>query len=164
MNTHMPQTLQEAANIVQTYPAVEESIPNTGLRLFHVWKEQILSLSRSEGFELNKRIDCLVADTYGPFLSLWSWLMPQEEYLRQWAEEGIPQICDMKNPGVQLAFRAHFFELFTEATARFMRVVEYTPKGDWYLVFATGGDLGGSGGSMYANLLNLGDIEPHINS
>ena len=77
MAPQIPQSLQEATRILEASPAVEEFIPNTGLRLIHVWKEQILSAARTDGQDLARRTHQFVVDTYRPFTSPMAVSLPQ---------------------------------------------------------------------------------------
>ncbi len=47
--------------------------------------------------------------------------------------------------------------MFSEVAEIFIRTTGRKPHGDWYLVYLAGGDLGGTQGTMWANLSNLGE-------
>ena len=68
---------------------------DTGLRLTHTLKAQVLSVARTEGQEVENRIHAMVSDTYEPFADLWRYVMPKEENYRRWAESGVAQIKEV---------------------------------------------------------------------
>ncbi|MEW6753493.1 MAG: hypothetical protein AB1505_21290 [Candidatus Latescibacterota bacterium] len=153
-----PTGLQMAAESVRRNPCLEERVPDTGLRLFHVWKAQILSLADSQRQPVAARVEALKAQSYDPFPAFWGRMLPDAAAFPRWAAGHWPVLSDAEHGVFRWPLKVDFAALFALAAQRLAQVTGRRPSGDWYLVHADGGDMGGIGGTtMFANMLNLGD-------
>lgn len=154
---HPRLTLSEAAARVAQAPATMQPVTGTGIRLSHLWKRQIESLASTQGMCISARVPQLVSDTYRPYPELWRWLSPEEEYYEAWAPDAIDRIESDTNGCLRLGTDTDFMRLFSSAASQLHTLLGLSVRGDWYILYAGAGNLGGSGGVMYANLERLAD-------
>ena len=158
-----PDTLQEAYEIIRDHPALHTVLPETGLELCHVYKQEIIALYELPLMPVSERAEYLGRTLYTPFQDFWRCFgFPDKaQFGAQMAagyHEAEGQLDQyILQPGFQLPFTVDFEAVFTEIAGKVATMSGRIPRGRWFLEFSMGGDLGGFGnGDMFANLMNIG--------
>jgi len=144
--------------IIKSKPQIHLSIINDKIQIINIYKQQILSVSKSRNLVRKEGISLYVGDVYSPHSIFWNNFFDETGF-RNWAGKNWNNFKDPKFPGLLIPFIVDFDSVFIETVIKLKNITSREPIGKWYLVYGNrAAGMGGFGnGIMFIDFFGIGD-------